>query len=68
MKRPEREPNKLRVTSAETVTLSSKFSLVLLFHLSEQQWLMPVRVSGTDMYSKQWNCRSEDWFSAVGEG
>jgi hypothetical protein len=30
--------------------------------------LKVVRVSGTDMYSKQWACGSSYWYSAVGEG
>jgi hypothetical protein len=57
-KRPGREPNNSRVPSAEVMMLSSKFPLVLRFQLNEQQQLKAVRVSGTDMYSKQWACGS----------
>jgi hypothetical protein len=47
---------------------SSKFPFVLSFQLNEQQQLKAVRVSGTDMYSKQWACDSWHLYSAVGVG
>lgn len=48
--------------------LSTKVPLVLRLQLNEQQKVKAVRVSGTDMYSKQWAGGSADWYSAVGEG
>jgi hypothetical protein len=47
--------------------LFSEFPLVLPFQLNEQHQLISVRVSGTDMYSKEWACGSSYWYSAVCE-
>jgi len=68
IKRPGREPNKSPVSSAEVMPLSTKFLLVLRLQLNEQQKVKAVRVSGTEMYGKQWAGGSADWYSAVGEG
>jgi hypothetical protein len=65
---PAREPNKSRVSIAEVMLLSSQFPSVLRFHLNDQRQLKAVRVSGTDMYSKEWTWDSSYWYSADGEG
>jgi hypothetical protein len=64
IKRPGREPNKLPVSSAEVMMLSTTVRLVLRFQLNEQQKVKAERVSGTD----RWAGCSADWYSAVGEG
>ena len=46
----------------------TKFPLLLNFQLNEQQLLKAVRVSGTEMYGKEWAGCSADCYSAVGEG
>jgi hypothetical protein len=68
IKRPVRKPKNSRVWSGEVMLLSSKFPSVLRFQLNDQRQLKFVRVSGTDMYSKEWTWDSSYWYSAVGEG
>jgi hypothetical protein len=48
--------------------LSTKFPLVFRFQLNEQQEVKAVRLSGIDVYGKEWVAQSADWYSAVGEG
>jgi len=50
------------------MTLSATVPLVLRFQLNEQQQVKCVRVTGTDMYGKQWAGGSADRFRAVVEG
>jgi len=40
---------------------------VLRLQLNEQQNVKAVRVSGTEMYGKEWAGCSADWYSAVGK-
>jgi len=62
------EPNKSTVSSAQVMMHSTKFPLVLRLQLNEQQNVKAVRVSGTEMYGKEWAGCSADCYSAVGEG
>jgi hypothetical protein len=64
IKRQRREPNNSPVSSAAVMLLSTKFPLVLLFQLNEQQKVKGV--SGTGRYGKEWAWGSADWYSAVG--
>jgi hypothetical protein len=66
IKRPGFEPNNSPPSSVKVMLLSTKFPLVFLFQLNEQQKVKAVRVSGTDKYCKEWVCGSADWYSAVG--
>ena len=68
IKQPGSEPNNSPPSSAETMTLSATVPLVLRFQLNEQQQVKCVRVTGTDMYGKQWAGGSADRFRAVVEG
>jgi len=46
---------------------NTKLPLVLRLQLNEQQKVKALRVSGTEMYGKEWDGCSADWYSAVGE-
>jgi hypothetical protein len=48
--------------------LSTKFPLVLRLQLNEEQKVKAVRLSGNNVYGKEWVAQSADWYSAVGEG
>jgi len=50
------------------MTHNAKCPLLLRLQLNEQQNVKAVRVSGTEMYGKEWAGCSADWYSAVGEG
>jgi len=62
------EPKNTTVSRALVMMHNTKFPLVLRFQLNKEQYMKSVRVSGTEMYGKEWAGGSSNWYSAVGEG